>query len=189
MDLPKLNLIIKEKSKYFCKFCSTSDIDMFRDLRYTCCKSCESLCSKYRKYYKENHYEGTGNSLLCLECKNYNKTCKKCYKIQEHVQDTTFETENLTYVCKYCKTTNENRFEENRRKMCKGCYNKINNLKYNKNKSEEEILVELNNQTLDIETLSKNFFDLYNRVTKLEEENLLLKSKLTKLDYSERSSK
>lgn len=178
MDLPKINLVVKEKSMYCCKFCNTQDSDLFRNLRYTCCKPCESLCTKYRKYYKENHYIGTGNVLLCLECKTQDKTCKKCYKIQEHVQDTTFETENPAYVCKYCKTTNENRFEEHRRKVCRACNNKINNLKYHKNKSDEEILAELNNQILDLETLSKNFFDLYNRVTILEEENAKLKARI-----------
>jgi len=181
MDLPKLESIVKEKSTHICKFCNTEDIDLFRESRYTCCKACENLCTKYRRYYKENHYEGTGNVLLCLDCKLYNSTCKKCYKIQENIQDTTFETQNPAYICKHCKTTNENKFETHRRKVCRACYNKINNLKYHKNKSEEEITIELNTQILDIETLSKNFFDLYNRVTNLEKENLILKNILDKL--------
>jgi len=54
-------------------------------------------------------------------------------------------------------------------------------LKYHKNKSEEEIIVELNNQILDLETLSKNFFDLYKRVTELEEENTKLKARTQKV--------
>jgi hypothetical protein len=173
---PKLELVVKEKSKYNCKFCSTEDRNLFRELRYICCKPCESLCTKYRKYYKEQYNIGTDLILLCNICKEDEKTCKRCYKIQEHIQDTTFEAQYPAYVCKYCKTTNENKFEEQRRKVCRTCYNKINNLKYNKHKSEEEINIELKNQILDLETLSINFFDLYNRVTKLEEENIKLKN-------------
>jgi hypothetical protein len=182
MNLPKLNLVLKEKSKYVCKFCNTEDMYLFRTSRYTCCKSCESLCSKYRKYCKEKEDIDTVPILLCNICKDEEKTCKKCYKIQEHIQDTTFETQNPAYVCKYCKTTNENRFEEHRRKLCRSCYNKINNLKYVKNKPEEEILLELSNQILDLETLSKNFFNLYDRVTKLEEENIKLQNIINNLN-------
>lgn len=171
MDSPKL--ILKEKSKYNCNFCNTEDKTLFRELRYTICKPCESLCTKYRKYYKEQ--ENKDPILLCNICKDEEKACKKCYKIQEHIQDTTFETQSPSYVCKYCKTTNENKFETYRRKICRNCNNKINNLKYIKKKTDTEIEEELNNQILDLETLSLNFLDLYNRVSKLEEENIVLK--------------
>ena len=55
MDLPKLELILKEKSKYSCKFCNTEDRNSFRELRYICCRNCENLCTKYRKYCKEKN--------------------------------------------------------------------------------------------------------------------------------------
>ena len=165
----------KEKSKYSCKFCNIEDESLFREARYTSCKSCESLCSKYRKYYKEQNNIGTDIILLCNVCSINKKTCDKCNKIQIHIQDTIFETEHPAYVCKYCKTTNNNKFETHRRKVCRTCYNKYNNLKYIKKKTDSDIDEELHKQVLDLETLSENFYILYEKVAKLEEENLKLK--------------
>jgi hypothetical protein len=166
----------KDKSKYSCKFCNTEDENLFRESRFISCRSCESLCTKYRKYYKEINNVGTDIILLCDICNTNKNPCDKCRKIQIHIQDTTFETQNPTYICKHCKTTNEKNFETHRKKICRKCYNKTNNLKYIKKKSDSEIETELNKQVLDLKTLSENFYILYEKVTKLEEENLKLRS-------------
>ena len=165
------------KSEHSCQFCYVKDTSLFREKRYTTCIKCENLSLNYRKYYKEynkDKFKKDENILLCKICKLDNKICKICVKIQQHVQLLHREKVSPFYFCFHCHVTDKKNFEEHRKSICRACKNKIDYVKTKEERGKPHKITK--------ELLYGTHLELTEKMTKLENENLELKSRLCEIE-------
>ena len=163
-----MNISLKapEDSKYVCKYCYTKNTENFKPNIYIYCIECEKLLKKYKRYLKNKEDYESEIAFLCDTCNKEGKRCKRCVKIQQDVQDLNFSKITELYCCEYCRVTDKNKFEIHRRHICRSCKNKKDNLKYNHDKSEEEIRKEI---------YDKKYLELLDEIN-------MLKNRLTEIE-------